>query len=48
MNPPDEFQKRAADCMHMARLSRDPESNALSRTLYIQGQPTRHEPRATA
>src|SRR5437016_7678178 len=23
MNPPDEFQKRAADCMHMARLSRD-------------------------
>jgi hypothetical protein len=29
MNPPDEFQKRAADCMHMARLSRDPESKAM-------------------
>ena len=29
MTPPDEFQKRAADCMHMARLSRDPESKAM-------------------
>ena len=29
MNPPDEFQKRAADCMQMARLSRDPESKAM-------------------
>jgi hypothetical protein len=29
MNPPDEFQKRATDCMQMARLSRDPESKAM-------------------
>jgi hypothetical protein len=29
MNPPDEFQKRAADCMQMAGLSRDPESRAM-------------------
>ena len=26
MNPPDEFRKHAADCMQMAKLSRDPES----------------------
>ena len=29
MNPPDEFQKHAADCMHMAKLSRDAESKAM-------------------
>jgi hypothetical protein len=29
MHPSDEFQKRAADCMQMARLSRDPESKAM-------------------
>jgi hypothetical protein len=29
MNPPDEFQKHAADCMHMAKLSRDVESKAM-------------------
>jgi hypothetical protein len=29
MNPSDEFEKRAADCMQMARLSRDPESKAM-------------------
>jgi hypothetical protein len=29
MNPPDEFQKHATDCMQMARLSRDPESKAM-------------------
>jgi hypothetical protein len=28
MNPPAEFQKRATDCMQMARLLRDPESKA--------------------
>jgi hypothetical protein len=29
MHPADEFQKRATDCMQMARLSRDPESKAM-------------------
>jgi hypothetical protein len=29
MHPSDEFQKRAADCMQMARQSRDPESKAM-------------------
>ena len=29
MHPPDEFLKRAADCMNMAKFSRDPESRAM-------------------
>ena len=29
MNPPDEFRKHAADCMQMAKLSRDTESKAM-------------------
>jgi hypothetical protein len=29
MHPPDEFLKRAADCMSMAKFSRDPESRAM-------------------
>jgi hypothetical protein len=29
MHPPDEFRKHAADCMQMARLSRDPESETM-------------------
>jgi hypothetical protein len=28
-DPPDEFRKHAADCMQMAKLSRDPESKAM-------------------
>ena len=29
MHLPDEFQKHAADCMQMAKFSRDPESKAM-------------------
>jgi hypothetical protein len=29
MHPPDEFLKHAADCMQMAKLSRDPESKTM-------------------
>jgi hypothetical protein len=29
MHPPEEFLKRAADCMNMAKFSRDPESRAM-------------------
>jgi hypothetical protein len=29
MHPSDEFQKRAAECMQMVSLSRDPESRAM-------------------
>ena len=29
LHPPDEFLKRAADCMSIAKFSRDPESRAM-------------------
>jgi hypothetical protein len=29
MHPPDEFRKHAADCMEMAKFSRDPEDKAM-------------------